>query len=253
MATRAPSKRPTKGWKQAASLRVETTPPRNEQLTSNRGIAAMRVVGVGASAGGLHAFIDLISAIPLETGLAFVLIQHLDPRHASMLVAILTGATALPVQEVVDRMRIERDQVYVIPPDTQLTVQDGILRLLPRPLKVPHRPLDAFFCSLAEDRKSDAIGVVLSGNDADGALGLQTIRDAGGITFAQSPESAKFDIMPRAAAMAADFVLPPGGIAERLVTIARQDDSREGWQRRRFGKNRRVTRPVEATAKPKEP
>src|SRR5258708_32405510 len=135
MATRAPSKRPTKGWKQAASLRVETTPPRNEQLTSNRGIAAMRVVGVGASAGGLQAFIDLISAIPLETGLAFVLIQHLDPRHASMLVAILNGATALPGQEVGDGYRIDRNQVYVIPLDTQMTVQEDLLRLLPRPRK----------------------------------------------------------------------------------------------------------------------
>ena len=128
-------------------------------------------------------------------------------------------------------MPIERDHIYVIPPDTQMTIEGDVLRLAPRTPKVPHRPLDTFFCSLAEDRKSGAIGVVLSGNDADGALGLQAIHDAGGITFAQNPESAKFDVMPRAAAVAADFVLPPAGIAERLVSIARRDGSTAGAAR----------------------
>ena len=167
------------------------------------GTGTVRVVGIGASAGGLDAFLDLVSAIPAETGLAFVLVQHLDPRHDSLLVDILAGATAIPVQEVVDRMRIERDHVYVIPPDTEMTVQGDVLRLVNRTPKVPHRPLDTFFNSLAHDRKGGAIGVVLSGNDADGALGLQAIHDAGGITFAQNPESAKFDVMPRAAAQLA--------------------------------------------------
>ena len=186
----------------------------------------MRVVGIGASAGGLDAFIDLVSAIPADTGLAFVLIQHLDPHHDSLLVDILGGTTAIPVQEVGDGMPIESDHVYVIPPDTEMTIRDGVLRLAPRTAKVPHRPLDEFFHSLAEDRQSDAIGVVLSGNDADGASGLQAIRDAGGITFAQSPETAKFEVMPRAAASAADFVLPPAGIAERLQMIAWGDTPR---------------------------
>jgi two-component system CheB/CheR fusion protein len=179
------------------------------------------VVGVGASAGGLEAFLELVSSIPAGTGLAIVLIQHLDPHHASMLAGILAGATAMPVQEVVEGIRIERDHIYVIPPDTQMTVAGNVLHLIPRTPKVPHRPLDTFFRSLALDRKARAIGVVLSGNDADGTLGLQAIRDAGGMTFAQTPESAKFDIMPRAAAKAADFVLPPAGIAERLIGVTR--------------------------------
>lgn len=187
-------------------------------------VAVVRVVGIGASAGGLDAFLDLVSAIPAGTGLAFVLIQHLDPHHDSMLADILTGAAAIPVREVVDGVRIERDHIYVIPPDKQMTIADDVLRLVPRTPKVPHRPLDSFFRSLAQDRKGEAIGVVLSGNDADGALGLQAIHDAGGMTFAQSPESAKFEVMPRAAAAAADFVLPPAGISERLVIIARQGD-----------------------------
>jgi two-component system CheB/CheR fusion protein len=185
--------------------------------------SALRVVGIGASAGGLDAFLDLLTAIPPDSGLAFVLVQHLDPRHDSMLVNILAGATTIPVQEVTDGMRIEPDHIYVIPPDAELTIQSDLLRLSPRMPKVPHRPMDTFLSSLAQDRTTRAIGVVLSGNDADGAAGLQAIRDAGGITFAQSPETAKFDVMPRAAAAAADFILSPAGIAGRLVSIARRE------------------------------
>ncbi len=211
-------------------MRARSPSTTRDPLTSRHHVAAVRVAGIGASAGGLDAFIDLVSAVPTDTGLAFVLIQHLDPHHDSMLVDILAGSTAMPVQEVVDCMTVERDHVYVIPPDTQMTIEGDVLRLEPRRPKVPHRPLDHFFCSLAEDRKSGAIGVVLSGNDADGSRGLQAIRDAGGITFAQTPESAKFDVMPRAAAAAADFVLPPAGISERLVNIARRNDRGEDEQ-----------------------
>src|SRR5438270_3919213 len=182
--------------------------------------AFAQVVAIGASAGGLDAFIELVSALPPDTGLAFVLIQHLDPHHHSMLVDILTGTTAIPVQEVTDGVRVERDHIYVIPPDAQMTIDGEVLRLGPRTPKVPHRPLDCFFESLAGDRGKDAIGVVLSGNDADGARGLEAIRHAGGMTFAQTPESAKFDVMPRAAAVGADFVLTPAGIAERLASLA---------------------------------
>jgi two-component system CheB/CheR fusion protein len=199
------------------------TPPSPRLREPKTSKQTVRVVGIGASAGGLEAFIELVSAIPAGTGMACVLIQHLDPRHHSMLVEILAGAAAIPVQQVTDGMRIEADNVYVIPPDAQMTIRGDVLRLAPRTAKTPHRPLDIFFSSLAEDRKRAAIGVVLSGNDADGARGLQAIHDAGGIGFAQNPESAKFDVMPRAAAEAADFVLPPAGIAERLVSIARQD------------------------------
>jgi two-component system CheB/CheR fusion protein len=199
-------------------------PPENEKTREQVATAAARVVAVGASAGGLEAFIDLLSAIPAQTGLAFVLVQHLNPRHESMLAGILTRAAAIPVQQVTDGMRIERDHVYVIPPDREMTIAEGILRLAPRAPEVPHRPLDNFFRSLANDQESRAIGVVLSGNDADGSGGLQAIRDAGGITFAQDTESAKFDVMPRAAAAAADLVLPPREIARQLVRVAQQYD-----------------------------
>ncbi|HEX7709181.1 MAG TPA: chemotaxis protein CheB [Thermoanaerobaculia bacterium] len=185
----------------------------------------MRVAAIGASAGGLEAFVELISALPIDPGLALVLIQHLDPHHDSMLVNILAGATSMKVFQAVDGMEIERDQIYVIPPDTSMTIANNALRLTPRKPKVPHRPLDVFFRSLAESRGSDAIGVVLSGSNDDGTEGLTAIRDGGGTTFAQSPESAKFDVMPRAAAASADFVLTPAAIAARLMTIARGDQS----------------------------
>lgn len=219
-------KTPVRSRRAARTAPSIPTPPeaakgRDAKQKTDRKAAAVRVVGVGASAGGLDAFIELVSAIPSETGLAFVLIQHLDPHHESLLAGILARSTTIPVQEVADGMRIERDHIYVIPPDTEMTVVSDVLRLAPRTPKVPHRPLDSFFRSLAADRRNEAIGVVLSGSDTDGAEGLQAIRDAGGITFAQSLESAKFDTMPKAAAVAADFVAPPVGIAERLVRIDR--------------------------------
>jgi two-component system CheB/CheR fusion protein len=204
--------------------RVKSSPQKDRRPARRQTEIAARVVAVGASAGGLDAFIDLLSAIPARTGLSFVFIQHLNPRHESMLAGILTRAAKIPVQQVTDGMRIERDHVYVIPPDREMTISEGILRLAPRTLEIPHRPLDNFFRSLADDQESRAIGVVLSGADADGSVGLQAIRDAGGITFAQDTESAKFDVMPRAAASAADLVMPPREIGQQLVRIAQQYD-----------------------------
>lgn len=193
-----------------------------EESVQPEGGGGLRVVGIGASAGGLDAFLDLLQGIPSDTGLTFVLIQHLDPHHESMLASIIARATVIPVEVVTDGLSPRRDCIYVIPPGTQLTLQGGILRVCARTAKVPHRPLDTFFSSLADDQKSRAIGIVLSGNDADGALGLEAIREAGGITFAQTAESAKFEVMPRAAAPAADFVLSPAAIAEQLVSISRR-------------------------------
>ena len=181
--------------------------------------ASVRVVAVGASAGGIEAFEQLLAAVPAGTGLAFVLVQHLDASHGSMLAPILQKSSAVPVREAEEGAVVEPDHVYVIPPDREMTIADGVLHLKPRPAEVPHRPLDRFFNSLATDQKSHAIGVVLSGKDTDGSAGLQSIRDVSGITFAQD-DSAKFDVMPRAAAAAADFVLPPGEIGAYIVRLA---------------------------------
>ena len=155
------------------------------------------VVGVGASAGGLEAFTELLSHLPDDTGMAFVLIQHLDPKHESHLTELLSKASKMPVSEVKGETRAEANHVYVIPPRCNLGISDGVLHTPPRPDSGRNMPIDSFFRALAADRGSKALGVVLSGTASDGTLGLQAIKAAGGITFAQEMRTAKFDSMPQ--------------------------------------------------------
>jgi len=185
------------------------------------------IVGVGASAGGLEAFTELLSELPDNTGLAFVLIQHLDPSHESHLTELLSKASKMPVSEVKGATRVEANRVYVIPPRCNLSISDGVLQTPPRPTGGRNMPIDAFLRALAADRGSRALGVVLSGTASDGTLGLQAIKAAGGVTFAQEVGTAKFDSMPRSAiaAGAVDFVLPPAAIARELTAIARNSSS----------------------------
>jgi two-component system CheB/CheR fusion protein len=181
------------------------------------------IVGVGASAGGLEAFSGLLRDLPLDTGMAFVLVQHLDPQHESALTQLLGRATSMPVREVTNNLRVEANHVYVIPPNTNLSIAQGVLQLQPRSeTRAPQRSIDFFFESLAEDQRERAIGVILSGTASDGTLGLEAIKTEGGITFVQD-ESARYDSMPRSAIAAGcvDFVLPPEGIAKELARIAR--------------------------------
>src|SRR5947199_2790885 len=172
------------------------------------------VVGVGASAGGLEAFTQMLGALPADTGMAFVLVQHLAPRHASLLTEILARATTMPVTEAQDETRVEPNRVYVIPPDRDIVISQGVLRLRPRErARGQHRPIDLFLRSLAEDQRDRAIGVILSGTASDGTLGLEEIKAEGGITFAQD-DTAQQSSMPRSAVASGcvDFVLPPAGI-----------------------------------------
>jgi two-component system, chemotaxis family, CheB/CheR fusion protein len=181
------------------------------------------VVGVGASAGGLEAFTQMLGALPLDTGMAFVLVQHLAPTHASLLSEILARATEMPVMEVQDDRRVEPNRIYVLPPDRNMTISQGVLQLSPRKeARGQHRPIDLFFRSLAEDQKERAIGVVLSGTATDGTLGLAEIKAEGGITFAQD-DTAQQSSMPRSAVASGcvDFVLAPDGIAREIARIAR--------------------------------
>jgi len=186
------------------------------------GNAIPLVVGIGASAGGLEAFTELLSHLPDDTGMAFVLIQHLDPKHESHLTELLSKECKMPVAEVKGATRSKRNHVYVIPPRFNLGISDGVLQTAPRPDRGRNMPVDSFFRALAEDRGSRALGVVLSGTASDGTLGLQAIKDAGGVTFAQDVQTARFDGMPRSASAAGvvDFVLPPAAIARQLVAIA---------------------------------
>jgi two-component system, chemotaxis family, CheB/CheR fusion protein len=180
------------------------------------------VVGIGASAGGLEAFTELLSHLPDDTGMAFVLIQHLDPKQESHLTELLSTTSKMAVSEVKGETHAKANHVYVISPKCNLSFSGGVLHTPPRPEGGRNMPIDAFFVALAADRGSRAVGVVLSGTGSDGTLGLQAIKAAGGVTFAQEAQTAKFDGMPRSAigAAAADLVLPPAGIAQQLVAIA---------------------------------
>ncbi|HSQ62041.1 MAG TPA: chemotaxis protein CheB, partial [Polyangiaceae bacterium] len=183
------------------------------------------IVGVGASAGGMEAFIELLHRVPKDSGMAFVLVQHLDPTHASYLSEAIARATTLPVEEARDGMVVQPDHVYVIPSNADLGILGGALSLLPRPSETrrPHLPIDFFLRALAKDRGSQAIGVILSGTGADGSEGLRAIKAEGGVTFVQDPESAKFSGMPEAAIKtgAADFVRPIPELADELLQIGR--------------------------------
>lgn len=186
-------------------------------------VESFPIVGIGASAGGLEAFTQLLKALPLDTGMGFVLVQHLDPEHESALTQILSRATALPVCDVTNNQPVQPNCVYIIPPDTNLSIAAGLLKLQPRPkTRTPHRPIDSFFESLAAAHGERAIGVVLSGTASDGTLGLEAIKAEGGITFAQD-DSAKYDSMPHSAVAAGcvDLVLSPQEIAEELARIAK--------------------------------
>jgi two-component system CheB/CheR fusion protein len=186
-------------------------------------MAPFPIVGIGASAGGLEAFTQILHALPPDTGMAFVLIQHLAPSHASMLTEILSRATGMPVSEVIDQMPVQANHVYVIPPGVTMGIAGGALRLTPRrEVKGQHRPIDHFLRSLAEDWGHRAIGVILSGSATDGTLGLEAIKAEGGITFAQD-DSAQHASMPNSAVAAGcvDFVLPPAEIAQEISRISR--------------------------------
>jgi len=213
-------------------------PARRKATTAQR---RLRIVGIGASAGGLEAFTELLRHLPASEDLAYVLVQHLDPTHRSLLSELLAKATVLPVREIVEGTRAEANQIWVIPPNCDLSIEDGVLKLAPREkIAGPARSIDNFLQSLAADQKENAIGVILSGAGSDGAQGLKAIKDAGGITFAQDAGTAKYDSMPRSAIAtgSVDFVFPPAKIAEELTRLL----ERPGRTRHRAAANARGRR-----------
>ena len=180
------------------------------------------VVGIGASAGGLEAFKTFLRALPSQSGMAFVFIQHLSPQHQSILPEILEKVSPFPVQQITDNLHLEKDHLYIIPENKIVTVVDSVLKLAPLDKKhTKSQTIDLFFSSLGVVYQSFAVGVVLSGALSDGTLGLQVIKSYGGLTFAQDEGTAVFDSMPRSAVKsgAVDFILSPEKIAERLITI----------------------------------
>ena len=210
-------------------MREKSTPPSRQKKSGKaaRPAAPARqrcpIVGIGASAGGLEAYTQLLKRLPADTGLGFVLVQHLDPQHPSALAHLLARATTMPVHEVTNNLRVEANHVYVIPPNTNLGIAQGILKLMPRAQsRTALRSIDIFFEALAQDQRQRAIGVILSGTATDGTLGLEAIKAEGGLTFAQD-DSARYDSMPRNAAAAGcvDFVLSPENIAKKLSQLAK--------------------------------
>ena len=179
------------------------------------------IVGIGGSAGGFEAALELLRHLPPTTGMAFVIVQHLDPHHASRLPKLLSNVTPMPVVELAELATPRPNTVYVQPPNKCVIVKDGALKLIRRAQQL-NLAIDHFFESLAEERGSRAIGVILSGSGTDGTHGLRAIKAAGGLTFAQSEASAKFDAMPRSAIRAGfiDAALPPREIAQEIRRVA---------------------------------
>lgn len=178
------------------------------------------VVGIGASAGGLDACKKLIDALPADIGMAFILVQHLDPTHESMMVDLLAEHTAMSVRQATDGMPIERDHLYLIPPGSYLSIRKGVLHLSqPEARHGARLPFDFLLRSLADDCGSRAICVVLSGTGADGSLGLRSVKQKGGLVISQDPDEAAYDGMPQSAIMtgAVDLVLPVAKIPDALV------------------------------------
>jgi two-component system CheB/CheR fusion protein len=213
------ARKPVNGRSSSPVSAVAVAPPAWEERDE---ISGPPIVGVGASAGGLEAFSELLSHLPDDTGMAFVLIQHLDPKHDSHLTELLSKESKMRVSEVTGDTRVEANHVYVIPPRCNLGISSGILRTPPRPASGCNMPVDAFLRELAADRGSHTLGVILSGTASDGTLGLQAIKAAGGITFAQDAQTAKFGGMPKSAIAAGvvDYILSPAGIAQQLVAFA---------------------------------
>ena len=185
------------------------------------------IVGIGASAGGLAAFGAFFSAMPNDTnpGMAFVLVQHLDPNHKSLLTELIGRYTRMPVYEIKDGMVVQPDCVYVIPPNHDMIFQDGKLQLLEPSEPRGHRlPIDIFFRSLAQSKQDLAIGIVLSGTGSDGALGVRAIKAEGGMVMTQTPESSEYDGMPRSAIATnlVDYTLTPVEMPAQLVTYVTQ-------------------------------
>jgi two-component system CheB/CheR fusion protein len=189
------------------------------------------VVGMGASAGGLEAFQAFFERMPVDNGMTFVVVQHLDPHHETLMPELLARHTSMAVQLVEEDTEVEANTVYVLAPNTTLAIDDCVLRpARTERMRGRRSPIDSFFRSLAEDQGDDAVAIVFSGTGTDGALGLRAVKDHGGLTLVQAPASARYDSMPRAAIVAgvADHVVPVEEMPARLMRHVRELDELRG-------------------------
>jgi two-component system, chemotaxis family, CheB/CheR fusion protein len=211
--------------KSGKGLSMTTKATSNKQQATQESINdddALIVVGIGASAGGLEAFQALLPNLPMGANIAYVIVQHLDPSHPSMLGSLLQRSTSMPVNEIKDHQRPEADHVYITPPDRDSTMSNGVLHLRKPASAIGPKPsVDLFFTSLAEDRGNKAVGIILSGTGSDGAHGVRAIKAFGGITIVQAENTARYNGMPRAAIETGhvDLVLPPEQIGQELLSV----------------------------------
>ena len=191
------------------AAKIRKSPDRGTTLSLKSGFP---IIAIGASAGGLEAFEVFFRQVPADSGMAFILVSHLDPGHSSMLAEILQRISAIPVIEAADLMTVEPDHAYIIPPNREMTIFHGELHLsLPPQLRGLRLPIDTFLRSLAEDQEEKAIAVILSGSGTDGTLGLRAVQGAGGVSFVQDPASAKYDGMPTSAIQSGLATYSPPG------------------------------------------
>jgi two-component system, chemotaxis family, CheB/CheR fusion protein len=197
----------------------------SERSEESRSRAPVLYVAVGASAGGLEAIESFFGAMPPDTGMGFVVVQHLSPDYKSLMVEILSKKTSMRVRRAEEGMAVERDGVYLIPPKASLTIRGGKLYLLEQAhvKGVLNLPIDTFMRSLAEDQREKAVGVVLSGSGSDGMRGVRAVKECGGMVMVQREDTARFEGMPQSAISTglADYVLPPSEMPQRLVEYAR--------------------------------
>ncbi|NTW24764.1 MAG: chemotaxis protein CheB, partial [Lentimicrobium sp.] len=183
------------------------------------------IVGIGASAGGLEALEQFFTNLPVNSGMAYVVIQHLDPNYKGMMRELLQRNTAMPVYTATDRLKVKPDCVYIIPPNKSMSILNGSLYLFdPLETRGLRLPVDFFLRSLADDIQERSVGVILSGMGSDGSLGIRSIKEAGGIVLVQQPATAKYESMPRCAveSVVADFIAPANELAARLISIIKQ-------------------------------
>ncbi len=201
--------------------RSKTSALRTKESQTTQGDSpSFPIVGIGASAGGLEALEQLLGGVPKDCGMAFVIVQHLDPDHKGIMPELLQRITKMKVRQVRDRMPVEPDCVYVIPPNRDMSILHGVLYLLePTARRGLRLPIDFFLRSLADDQQEHSIGVILSGMGSDGTLGLRAIKEKAGLALAQEPGSAKFNGMPHSAIEAglADIVAPANELAGMIV------------------------------------
>lgn len=180
------------------------------------------IVGIGASAGGLEALQQFLTFLPSNTGMAFVIIQHLAPDHKSMLADILGKYSAMPVIEIENEMQVERNHVYMIPPKYNVEIKGDVLYLKEYDINLINHPIDIFFRSLAASYENRSVAVILSGTGSDGSNGIRSVKEQNGVIIVQTPESAKFDGMPRNAIATGfvDMIQKPDSIAKEMFHIA---------------------------------